>query len=63
MEPIKVFETSVDKSELDETEIAAYGLVNRMVHVADGYNGIAAWWHGWALRAAFRAGSEWQKGQ
>lgn len=36
--------------------LAAYNFVEQMKNFANGFNGAAPWWHGWALREAFFAG-------
>jgi len=43
--------------------VAAYGHVEAVVSQADGLQGAAPWWHGWAVREAFEAGAEWQRSQ
>ena len=45
---------------VDQKTLAAYEFVNKMVPKADGENVHSPWWHGWALREAFLAGTKWQ---
>lgn len=42
--------------------LAAYECVESMVPRADGEQGGGSWWFGWALREAFLAGVQWQRG-
>lgn len=42
---------------LTPAQEGAYRFVDSLIHRADGYRGIAPYWHGWALRAAFEAGN------
>lgn len=45
--------------ELDTAMQAGYAHVHSVIEQADGFNGHAPFWHGWALREAFVAGATW----
>ncbi|TIW54192.1 MAG: hypothetical protein E5V54_22740 [Mesorhizobium sp.] len=40
---------------------AGFDHVEAVKHRADGWHGLAPWFHGWAVREAFVAGAEWQE--
>lgn len=40
---------------------AGYAHVGKVSARADGFHGLAPWFHGWAVREAFVAGAEWQR--
>ncbi|RWM90049.1 MAG: hypothetical protein EOR84_22840 [Mesorhizobium sp.] len=41
--------------------MAGYDHVSSVTAKADGFHGLAPWFHGWAVRQAFVAGAEWQE--
>lgn len=51
---------SPDVAGLDEAIAAGSDFRDALVTRADGYNGIAPLWHGWAIMDAFLAGAAWR---